>query len=368
MYTVQNDRIFNALGTSFSYVGIKNNPNKVRSFEGVDICWVEEANKVSKNSWGILLPTIRKKGSKIIITFNPELETDYTYVRFVKELRASAKEVRNGDGDLLWLETDDTIICKMTYKDNPWFFSDTELAGDMEKDKARDIDHFLNVWEGHTIQALEGAVYAKELRKVQEEGRICTVPYNNEIPVNLYFDLGRADYTCIWFIQRVAMQYRVLRYLAKNGEDITWFIKELKSLPYVYDRIFLPHDGKHKKLVFKHSIKEIVQNAFPNCDVVVVEKSPIVDGINATRMVMASCYFDEELTEEGVEALRHYRYKIVNGQISNEPLHDWASDGADAFRTFAMSRESSRPRGLGTKLKAKVNQFLDSNPGLGWMG
>ncbi len=219
-YEIQRDKIIGSNGTVFSFVVIKNNPNKVRSYEGIDIVWVEEANKVSKGSWSVLLPTIRKKGSEIWLTFNPELETDYTYTRFVKDNRNKFSENKNQEGEVLWRETDDTIVCFMTYRDNPWFASDTELAPDMRKDKERDFDAYMNVWEGQTVQTLEGAVYARELRKAAEEKRICTVPYEPEVGVSTYWDLGRADYTAIWFIQKVAMQWRVLDFYAANAMTI----------------------------------------------------------------------------------------------------------------------------------------------------
>jgi phage terminase large subunit len=194
-YQIQKQHIIGNNGTTFSFEGIKNNINKIRSYEGVDYCWVEEANNVSKNSWSVLTPTIRKIGSEIWMTFNPELDTDYTYVRFVKEA-----------------DLERSFVVKMTYKDNPWFETDTELKDDMEYCKKTDYDEYLNVWEGFCKQVLEGAVYGRELRKVRAENRICAVPYDPEIPVNTFWDLGRANNTAIWFAQRVAMQYRILSY------------------------------------------------------------------------------------------------------------------------------------------------------------
>jgi phage terminase large subunit len=72
-------------GTEFAFAGLKNNIANIKSYEGVDICWVEEAQTTSRLSWNVLIPTIRKQGSEIWISFNPELETDETYQRFVIE-------------------------------------------------------------------------------------------------------------------------------------------------------------------------------------------------------------------------------------------------------------------------------------------
>jgi phage terminase large subunit len=83
-YRVTDTAIIGLNGTEFTFVGLKHNIQSVKSLEGADICWVEEAQTVSKSSWATLIPTIRKPESEIWITFNPDLNTDDTYVRFVK--------------------------------------------------------------------------------------------------------------------------------------------------------------------------------------------------------------------------------------------------------------------------------------------
>ena len=349
-YRVEKAKIYGANGTVFSFDGIKNNVNKIKSYEGIDYCWVEEANKVTRNSWEVLIPTIRKDGSEIWLTFNPELDTDHTYVRFVK-----GKDLL---GSSIFIE-------KLTWRDNPWVTK--EILEEIERDKKRDYDHYLNIWEGNTVQNVEGAVYAKELRQATLEGRICSVPYEREIPVNTYWDLGRADNTAIWFIQRVAMQWRILSYYEASQQDLVHFLKECQKRPYVYDTFVLPHDSKHKRLGYKHSIEELVRNA--GYKVFVAPSMSKIDGINAARLVFPNCYFDETACEDGLDALRHYKYKVIDGKLSNEPMHDWASDGADAFRYFAVSTRA--PRGDSNrvieKLRRAASQWVEKAPNLGWM-
>ena len=182
-YTVQNTSIFGKNGTEFLFAGLKHNITKIKSFEGVDICWVEEAQTTSKSSWDTLIPTIRKEGSEIWITFNPELDTDETYKRFVVMPPKTAK------------------VVKVNWSDNPWF--PKVLRDEMEDLKERDMDAYLNVWEGNTRQVLDGAVYANELRKAQEEDRIRDIQVDKSIPVSTFWDLGWADNTSIWFVQTV---------------------------------------------------------------------------------------------------------------------------------------------------------------------
>lgn len=128
---------------------------------------------------------------------------------------------------------------------------------EMEAEKLRDYDSYLNIWEGFCRQVLEGAVYAKELRKAQEEGRICSVPWVREAPVSAFIDLGRADATAIWFAQKVAMQYRVVDYYQATGENINHFVKYLQNREYIYDTIWLPHDAYAKQLGTERSIQEV---------------------------------------------------------------------------------------------------------------
>lgn len=83
-YEVQRNRIIHlSTGSEFLFYGIKNNPTKIKSIEAIDICWIEEAENVSDESWNILIPTIRKAGSEIWLTWNPKNILDPTYQRFV---------------------------------------------------------------------------------------------------------------------------------------------------------------------------------------------------------------------------------------------------------------------------------------------
>ena len=376
-YTIQVDRIIGKNGTMFSFEGIKNNTAKVKSYEGIDYCWVEEASKVSKASWGVLIPTIRKTGSEIWMTFNPELEGDYTFTRFVKDpdLKQITSKLADG-GTFSRMESDQAIVVKMTWRDNPWFGA-SAMKAEMEYARKTDPDHYMNVWEGNTIQVLEGAVYAKELRAAQIQARICNVPYSPEVPVDTFWDLGRADNTAIWFAQRVAMQYRVLAYFEDSGEDITYFLRECQRREYVYGTMHLPHDAKAKRLGSKRTIEEMVRQA--GYRVSIVPKLSLSDGINAARLVLPNCWFDETECTDGLHALRHYRYKVTDGQLSNEPLHDGASDGADAFRYMAVALKSSshdkgaggvaeRLRSAGSKVKTMLEAGRSGGNGLGWLG
>jgi len=379
-FEVQRDKIYGPLGSEFSFIGIKSDPNKVRSFEGIDICWVEEANKVTKDSWNILTPTIRKKGSQIFITFNPELEEDYTYKNFVTDLLPKAQPVICQDsssslfGQILWHETDDTVICKMDYEDNPWFWEDTELPSDMLKVKndPEKEDEYLNVWKGFPKRNLEGAIYAKELRKAERENRICAVPYEREIPVDTYWDLGKADFTCIWFAQRVGMQWRILDFIGARGQELSFFIRELQRKEYIYGTHFLPWDADHAVLGRPHTIATQLRNSFSPKAIRVVAKHKRTDGINAVREMFPQCWFDGVKCRDGISGLRRYKFAVVNGVFSKEPSHD-GSDPADAFRTMAMARRLPRIESDSDLVRKRLSAHVPSDSDAlssnhGWLG
>ncbi|CAB5212796.1 Bacteriophage terminase, large subunit [uncultured Caudovirales phage] len=328
-------------GSEFFFVGLKNNINNVKSIEGIDICWVEEAQSVSKSSWSTLIPTIRKENSEIWITFNPELETDETYQRFIL----------NKPGE--------SIVEKINWSDNPWFPETLRI----EKDnlKARDQESYNNVWEGLCRQTVDGAIFAKEMQLAELDGRITKVPYDATKPVHAVFDLGWADSTAIWFLQFVGMETRLIRYMESSQQTISWYLAQMQTYGYVYDTLWLPHDAENKTLAAAgRTIDDIVRAA--GFKTRILGKVPIVDSINAARTIFSNCYFDRENCAQGLQCLRHYRYDVDpdTGMFSRTPLHDNYSHGADAFRYIGLMINEPR------KFVQKKAQMY--SPGASWMG
>lgn len=318
-YRVEKATIYGPNGTEFNFEGIRHNVQKIKSYEGIDVCWVEEAQGVSKNSWEVLIPTIRKAGSEIWISFNPLREKDNTYQRFVINTPPNC------------------VLMPVNWRDNPWLTA--ELLAEIEHSRQTDPDTYLNVWEGHCVSNLEGAIYAQELREAKLAGRITEVPWERSVGVGVFFDLGRRDMTAMWFIQRVAMQTRVLEYVEDRGKDFSAYIRLLQRKPYVYDLIGLPHDGASKVLGTKLSIEE--QLRAQKFKVKVAKKLPLVVGISAVRSAFPQLWFDKKLCAKGLERLEEYRYDVDDDpddgkQFSINPVHNEASHGADALRTYAV--------------------------------
>lgn len=315
-YRIEQSSIFGPNGTEFSFEGIRHNTNKIKSYEGVDIAWVEEAQTTSKSSWETLIPTIRKEGSEIWVTFNPELDTDETYKRFVLKPPPGA------------------IVKKLNWSDNPWF--PEVLRAEKDLLKARDEDAYLNIWEGHCRVTLDGAIYAKELRLATEEGRICRVPYDETAPVHTFWDLGWSDCTSILFAQKVGFDFRIIDAYQSRLEKLPHYLKVLQDRGYVYGMDYMPHDADHESLGTK-SIKKMTEAAGRKVTVMPrVEKKQ--HGINAVRSIFNRCWIDETKCADFLQAIRHYRYDIdEHGQWSRDPLHDENSHFADSLQTLGQS-------------------------------
>ncbi len=317
-YEIQSSVIYGKNGTQFSFEGLRHNITKVKSYEGVDIAWVEEAQTVSKSSWDTLIPTIRKDGSEIWVTFNPELEEDETYKRFIVH------------------PPHESIIEKINWRDNPWF--PEVLRKEMEDLKAKDTDSYLNIWEGNCRVTLDGAVYAKELREATESGRIGKIAYDPTKQVHTFWDLGWSDMVSIWFAQSVGLEYRIIDFMQDRQRTVNHYVSELQKKPYVYGTDYLPHDANAKQLAAGgKSIKMLMDGL--GRKTTVLPRMSIEHGINATRTMFSNFWIDEKNCADGLQAIRRYRYDVDpdTGQFSKKPLHDENSHAADALRALAVS-------------------------------
>lgn len=146
-YKITQNRIVGYNGTEFIFKGLRINVKEVKSTEGIDICWIEEAQSVSEDSWNILIPTVRNEGSEIWISFNPYSETDPTYKRFILDTPP------------------DSAVHKVSYRDNPWL--PDVLKREAEYLKRVDYDSYRHIWEGE-VRKISNAVVFKDKYIVSE--------------------------------------------------------------------------------------------------------------------------------------------------------------------------------------------------------
>jgi phage terminase large subunit len=325
-YRIEKSAFYGTNGSEVFFAGLRHNVDNLKSMEALDLCWVEESQSVSKTSWNKLIPTLfRVPNCELWVSFNPDLESDDTYQRFV---------VNPPEG---------AIVRKLTYRDNPWFPDGLRKLA--EADKRTNIDEYNHIWEGACINTLANAIYANELRAVDVEGRIKRVPYDPSKPVETAWDLGYGDMVSIWMFQAFPMEYRIIDYEEGERQPLHSYLSELQKRGYVFGTAYLPWDGGLKSLGSGKSIEE--QMKAVGWKVKVAPRLPIVDGINAARTIFPLCYFDEQRTSAGLRRLRMYRYGEMQSYEgpTREPLHDANSHCGDAFRCLAVSiREPKKER------------------------
>lgn len=344
-YSVQRDVIKGINGTEFKFRGLKHNVTDLKSLEGADVIWIEEAENVSHNSWEILIPTVRKPGSEIWISFNPKNPTDPTYERFIKY----------SDSDI--------VAVKVGWQDNP-FFPDV-LDKERRKLEASDLDAYNHIWEGQPDTRRSGAVYARQLAVAREEGRICRVPYDPAAEVFTAWDLGFGDATSIWWLQFIGRELRWLEYYESAGEQLDHYAKVIKAKPYNYAQHghFLPHDGGHGNIRGDSVAKQLLGMGLSNT--VLTRESDITPGIETLRQTIAYSVFDAEKCKDGIHALENYGYEWDEDRsvFKTKPRHDWTSHAADAARYAAIAAG----RGKGSMIKAS-DPFANEGGRSGWMG
>lgn len=173
----------------------------------------------------------------------------------------------------------------------------------------------------------EDKYYTKEMTQVKKENRICEFPIAQGIPVQTYWDLGRGKdgYTSIGFAQIIGKEFRWVDFLEGNDEHISFYAHELTKKGYLYGKVYLPHDARHKLLAAEKSIEQQMKDF--GFDVVITPSMPEEQGINEVRKLLPSMWFRKSTTEKLVEHLEKFSKKWnevlgrYTGPKENEHIH-----------------------------------------------
>lgn len=197
-------------------------------------------------------------------------------------------------------------------------------------------------------QAIEGAIYGDEMTLLRERGRICAVPVDLLEPVNTFWDLGSNDHTAIWLHQRVGAWDHFVKYMhgTRTGLRKWWeALEEWRVLNGIekWGRHYLPHDGASERQGEEiESAKSILEGLHVKNIEIVPRVSTLAIGIDKTRTAMVKgVRIDEAECAEGIRCLDSYQFEWdeKRGQWRDMPLHNWASNGSDAFRQWAQGYE-----------------------------
>jgi len=204
-----------------------------------------------------------------------------------------------------------------------------------------------------------GAYYASHVRSARSEGRICNVPIERHVPVDLWLDLGRNDSTAIVFTQQIGREIRVVDFLESNGEDVAYYALELDKRGYRYGTMHLPHDATHKRMESRRTIqKQFDEAGFKTS---IVRMAGVNNGINEVRKIFNRLWFNEDKTDLLIKALENYHkeYDDLHKVFKDNPRHDWSSHACDAMRYMAVGIKDSN---LVTDSKPVRTKYSGNNP------
>jgi phage terminase large subunit len=307
-------------GTQFFFSGLSDQTaESLKSFEGVDVCWVEEAQAVTKNSWNILVPTIRKPGSEIWITYNPQLESDETHQRFTIK------------------PPPECVNVELNYSDNPYF---PEVL-DAERKHAKATmkpEEYAHIWEGKCKPAVEGAIYFDQMS--QAASRIAEIPHDPLLKTHAVWDLGFNDSMAIILVQKLSSELRIVGYIEGSQRTLADYSAELRALkldgqPINWGKAYLPHDGFATRHQSGKSDADVLRAL--KWSVERVPNTDVEDGIRRARELFHRVYFNKTRAARLVECLKRYRRHVSQSTGEpGKPVHDEFSHGADAFRYMAL--------------------------------
>jgi len=318
----------------------------IKSLEGFNRAWIEEAQTLSERSLTLLRPTIRAEGSEIWASWNPRRPKDAI------------------DAFLRGEKPDNAIVIEANWRDNPWFPS--VLEDERKLDQARYPDRYEHIWEGGYAKAFEGAYFARHLTEAKASGRIGHVSADPLLPIRAVFDLGgsgaQADAMAIWIVQWAGDRILVLDYIEGVGQVLAYYVNELRSRGYQAASCILPHDGVNENNITGKRYEDHIRDAGFEVQVVPNQgKGAASMRIEAVRRIFHKCWFNDAATEAGRDALGYYHERKDEARnIGLGPEHDWSSHAADAFGLMAVAYEE--PRG---KLVPKM--IVGRRPG-SWMG
>lgn len=326
----------------------------IKSLEGFDVSWVEEAQTLSERSLNMLRPTIRKAGSERWWSWNPRRKQDPVDALF------------RGPNPL-----PDAVVVQANWRDNPWF--PPELENDRLFDQLNNPDLYGHVWEGEYVGVAKGSYYATQLAQAKAEGRITFVPRDPLMTIRAIFDIGgtgaKADAVSIWVCQFVGKSINVLDYYEAVGQPLATHVAWLRKNDYDGCLCILPHDGAQHDKVFDVTYESALKDA--GFKVLVVPNQgtgAAMLRVDTARRLFPAVWFNEATTQGGRDALGWYHEKRDEARgIGLGPEHDWSSNGADAFGLMCIAYEAPKIRREGEPHR-RVFTIGSEDANTRWMG
>tara|TARA_R110002110_G_scaffold181672_2_gene388086 strand:+ start:913 stop:2214 length:1302 start_codon:yes stop_codon:yes gene_type:complete len=210
--------------------------------------------------------------------------------------------------------------------------------------RGKPLDLFYQEYYCSFSSAIEGSYYSEQMTAAEKDERITRMPYETNLLVSTWWDLGVNDSTAIWFTQQIGNEVRLIDYIEDTGKGMDHYIKVVKSKPYTYDTHNAPHDIAVREFTSGKARIDVARDLGIDFDI--VPNIPVADGINAVRAIFNRCVFDEKNCKQGLLALRNYKKQFdeIKNTFKLKPLHDWSSNAADSFRYMAVGISERKPK------------------------
>lgn len=318
-FTIQTQSITGLNGSEFIFAGLKTDPAKIKSTEGITKCWVEEAEKVSEESWEKLIPTIRTPGSEIWVTFNPDLRTDPTYKRFVLAPPPGA------------------VVQEINWTDNPWFPEELKV----EKDYLASVDPeaYAHVWLGHCRERSEAQILrGKYIIQDFEPDITWSGPY---FGADWGFASDPTTLVKCWILgDDLYVEYEFWGI----GVDIDKIPGQFDKVPGSRDHVIRADSARPE------TISYLKNNGYPKIEGVKKGAGSVDEGISRLRS-FRQIIIHPRCSHTAEEALL-WSYKVdrLTGDVLPEPIkkHDHCWDGVRyAIQPLTVNRPWGRPLNAG---------------------
>ena len=330
------------------------NPDRLRGMY-LHGCVLDEVADMSPRIWGeVIFPLLQDKGGWCDFIGTPK------GMNLFYDLYQSAKDKENWSRQLFRLSD-----CEKDYiKDLEVYPLDEFSIHDIRVEYQDKEDEYQQEFECSWSAAIKGSYYGKVINKIEQDGRIGNYPYDPQYRVDTWWDLGIRDSTAIWFVQHIDGSIRVIDFYEHHGEGLDHYAKVLDKKDYLYGLHIAPHDIKVKE--FGSGVTRIEQAKKLGIKFKVAPNIEVAHGIDVVRSKLRLCYFNEtNEVMEGLNALRLYRcdYDEKNSVFRQKPLHNFASNAADAFRYGCITKPDS---GLKLRNAEVIRKARERDKGL-WM-
>lgn len=219
---------------------------------------------------------------------------------------------------------------KLSPAQKSWYAKKHETQGE---DMLREYPSFS---DEAFMASQDGYFYSQQMNDLHEAKHITNISYDRALPVHTAWDLGQADFMCIWFFQvNRAGEIMMIDYFKKRDARLELVVAMLKDKKYTYGTHIWPHDAKARDragITFARQASEFGLSG------TVLEQPDKQAVIRQVRGTLGKCWFDQTKCKEGIADLQNYkkRWSTTTGSWTSEPAHDDASHGADAFSYLVM--------------------------------